>query len=359
MPSKNHHQPSTLHALTRQLFMSAGAPRHIAESIAQALINANLAGHDSHGVLHVSTYLSAIDSGAMDPAAEPTVVKETDRTIVLEANKGSGIYLAKRAMEMAVEKAKQVETCRVSFVRGHHIGRLGEWAELAARAGCIGIIASGRGGGPNGGNILPFGGASGALGTNPLAVGVPTGDDVPFVLDFATSVVAGGKVMVAESLGVDLPEGSIVDKDGNPSVDPSDVRKGGGLLAFGKHKGYAMSILTCLLGGLSGDFDTDARSMRGVYMQAMDVEAFLPLDAYQSGVRAFLDGIKATPPAPGFDEVLVPGDYEHNCRVARLGSGISVPPDVWGRIQACADKLGVSTDEDLTEPEDLARYTSP
>ena len=359
MPTEDRYQASYLYALVRQLFAAAGAPRHIAEAIADALVNANLAGHDSHGVLHVSMYLSAIDSGGMDPAAEPSVVRETERTILLEANRGSGIYLAKRAMEMAVEKAKGAEVCRVSFVRGHHIGRLGEWAELAARAGCIGIIASGRGGGPNGGNILPFGGARGALGTNPIAIGVPTGDDVPFVLDFATSVVAGGKVLVAEDRGVDLPEGSIVDKDGNPSVDPKDVREGGALLAFGKHKGYAMSILTCLLGGLSGDFDTDDESMRGVYMQAMDVEAFLPLDSYQAGVRAFLDGIKDTPPAPGFDEVLVPGDYEHNCRVERLETGIVIGEDVWGRIEGWADKLGVSLSEDLVEPADLERYASP
>ncbi len=349
-------QASYLHALTRQLFVVAGAPRHIAESIAEALVNANLAGHDSHGVQFVSSYLSSIDSGGMDPAAEPTVVKETDHTILLEANKGSGIYLAKRAMEMAVEKAKECETCRVSFVRGHHIGRLGEWAEQAARAGCIGIIASGRGGGNTGGSILPYGGAESALGTNPIAVGIPTGDDAPFVLDFATSVIAGGKVLVAESEGVELPENCLVDKDGNPSVNPSDWRDGGNLLAFGKHKGYAVSLLTCLLGGLSGDFVTTNGSMRGVYMQAMDVAAFTPLDAYQRGVRAFLDDIKATPPAPGFDEVLVPGDYEHNTRKKRLQTGIEVPSDIWARIQSWADKLRVSPSDDQVEQADLDRY---
>ena len=155
MATEQRFQASYLHALVQRLFISAGAPRHIAEVIAEILINANLAGHDSHGVLHVSTYLSAIDSGRMDPAAEPSIVKETDQTLILESNNGSGLFMAKTAMERAIEKAKKAEVCRVSFVRGHHIGRLGEYAEMAARAGCIGILLSGRGGGENGGDILP------------------------------------------------------------------------------------------------------------------------------------------------------------------------------------------------------------
>jgi len=358
MATKQCFQASYLHALTRQLFMSAGAPRHIAQVIAEILINANLSGHDSHGVLHVSTYLSAIDSGSMDPAAEPSVVKETDQTLILESNNGSGLFMAKTAMQHAIEKAKKAEVCRVSFVRGHHIGRLGEYAEMAARAGCIGILTSGRGGGERGGDILPFGGALSNLGTNPIAVGVPTGDDAPFVLDFATSVIAGGKVLVAKNQGEDLPEGCIVDKDGNPSVDPDDFLNGGHLLAFGGHKGYALSLLTCLLGGLSGDFNRDVGEMRGVFMQVMDVEAFTPLQAYQQGVRALLDGIKAIPPAPDFEEVLVPGDYEHNTRQKRLELGIEVSGDIYRRIEEWADKLEVSLSQDLVEPADIEQYRS-
>lgn len=351
-------QAGYLYALSRKMFSVAGAPQHIAETIAETLVNANLAGHDSHGVQFVPGYLSSIESGSMDPAAEPSIIKETERTLVLEAGQCSGIYLAKRAMEMATERAKQSETCRVSFVRGHHIGRLGEWAELAARRGCIGIIASGRGGGPDGGDILPYGGKESQLGTNPIAIGVPTGDDAPFVMDYATSVIAGGKVLVARSKGLQLPEGCIVDKDGNPTTDPAAFGGGGSLLAFGKHKGYGLSLVTCLLGGLSGDFNLEDLSMRGVYMQAMDVEAFVPLKDYQRGVRAFLDDIKSTPPTSGFDEVFVPGDFEHNNRTQRLADGIELPEGVWERIETSAEKLGVSTGEDEFDDADLAHYAA-
>jgi LDH2 family malate/lactate/ureidoglycolate dehydrogenase len=291
----------------------------------------------------------------MDPAAEPSVVRETETTVIYDGNNGSGLYTAKKAMELAIEKAKQADLCRVSFVRAHHIGRLGTWAEMAAHAGCIGIITTGGGAGGKG-KILPFGGSVGALGTNPIAVGFPTGDEAPFVLDYATSMIAAGKTMFAESKDADLPEGCIVDEGGNPSVKVADYRDGGHMLAFGQHKGYALSLLTCLLGGLSGNFDPEAGSMRGTFMQVMDVTAFTPLEAYQQGVRAFLNGIKATPPAPGFDEVLVPGDHEHHSRMERLEKGVEVWEKTTSAIQECADKLEVGLSDDLVEASDEARY---
>ena len=221
------YQASYLHAMTRRLFEAIGTPRHIADVIAETLVGANIAGHDSHGVLRIPSYLETIESGRQDPAAEPSVVRETETTVIYDGNNGSGLYTAKKAMELAIEKAKRADLCRVSFVRSHHIGRLGTWAEMAAHAGCIGIITTGGGGGGTG-KTLPFGGSIGAMGTNPIAVGVPTGDEVPFVLDYATSMIAGGKTMFAESKDADLPEGCVVDRDGNPSVKDED--------GYGQHR---------------------------------------------------------------------------------------------------------------------------
>tara|TARA_Y100000588_G_scaffold287299_1_gene305414 strand:+ start:11786 stop:12871 length:1086 start_codon:yes stop_codon:yes gene_type:complete len=356
------YQASYLHVMTRQLFEAAGTPTHIAEVIAETLVGANVAGHDSHGILRIPTYLELIEKEGIDPAAEPEIVRETDTTVIFDGNNGSGLYTARKAVELAIEKAKKNELCRVSIRNNHHIGRLGQWAEIAAHAGCIGWISTGGGGGKRkvgirGGGTLPYGGREGKLGTNPIAIGVPTGDDTPFVLDYATTMIAGGKTAFAESKDADLPEGTIVDKDGNPSVKVSDLTEGGNMLGFGLHKGYALSLFTCLLGGLSGNFDPEQGTMGGTYVQVTDVNSFIPLEEYQVGVRGFLDSIKETPPAEGFTEVLVPGDYEQNSRRERLEMGVEVWPKTVDRIQEWADKLEVTTGENLVVPaQDEAKY---
>ena len=355
MGTTHSFQVSYLHAMTREVLMAADTPHHIAENVAEILVNANLAGHDSHGVIRIPSYLQSIADGKTQPAAEPEFIDETSNTLRIDGGNGFGHHTARKAMERAIEKAKEADTCSVTLVRTGHIGRLGEYAEQAAQAGCIGITTNGNGV-KDGGNIVPFGGASGALGTNPISVGVPTGDDAPFVIDFATSMIAGGKIMFAQSRGVDLPEGCIVDKHGNPSVETADFYDGGFLLPFGKHKGYAFSLLMCLLGGLSGNFDVGRGAMGGQFMQVLNVSAFTPLEAYQQGVRAFLDGIKSIPPAPGFDEVLVPGDYEHRSRVQRLAHGVDVPDTTYQQILECAEKLKVPLSEGIVKPTDVERY---
>ena len=331
---------SALQAFTKNLFVAADTPRHIADDVAEILIKANLAGHDSHGVLRIPSYLDGIENGGIRPAAEPEVLRETDNTLHIDSGSGFGHYAARYAVRRAIKKAKTGRTCFATLIRTGHIGRVGEYAQEAAEAGCIGMITVG-GGSKGGGRILPFGGAVGALGTNPIAIGVPTGDDSPFLIDFATSMIANGKTYVADSENRDLPEGCVVDKHGNPTVKTAEYRDGGHLLAFGRHKGYALSLFVCLLGGLAGTFNVETGQMGGLYMQVIDVNAFGPLEAYQKGVRAFLDNIKSVPPAPGVDEVLVPGDFEVNTRTRRLTDGIDVPDTIYQELQACAEEWGV------------------
>ena len=348
-------QASYLHAMTRELLVAVATPHHIAENVAEILVNANLAGHDSHGVIRIPSYLQSIAGNRTQPAAEPIFIDETANTLRVDGGNGFGHYTARKAMERAIEKAKEADMCSVTLVRTGHIGRLGEYAEAAARTGCIGITTNGNGV-KDGGNIVPFGGASGALGTNPISIGVPTGDDSPFIIDFATSMIAGGKILFAQSRGMDLPEDCIVDKHGNPSVKTADFYDGGFLLPFGKHKGYAFSLLMCLLGGLSGNFDLERGAMGGQFMLVLNVSAFTPLEAYQEGVRAFLDGIKSIPAAPGFDGVLVPGDYERCSRLQRLAHGVDVPDTTYQEILEWGEKLEVSLSEGIVETADLERY---
>ena len=344
-----------LHAISRNIFVAAGAARHIAEDVSEILVNANLAGHDSHGVLRVPAYLRGIDAGSLKPKAEPEVLAETANTLRLDGQRGFGHYVSRWAIHRAIEKAKEAVSCSVSVSNTGHIGRLGEYAEAAARAGCIGLISVGSGG-RGAGPTVPYGGSEGAFSTNPIAIGVPTGDESPFIVDYATSMVAEGKIQVARSKGIDLPEGCILDKNGMPSVKPADFYDGGALLAFGKHKGYALAMFTCLLGGLGGTFDVESGKMGGIFMQAINVNAFTPIEDYQKGVRAFLDGIKSTPPAHGFDEVLAPGDFEARSRKQRLTDAIEIPDTIYNQLQECAEKLGVSIGEDTIEENDKAHY---
>jgi LDH2 family malate/lactate/ureidoglycolate dehydrogenase len=336
--------------------MAAGAPRPIADEVTEILVKANLAGHDSHGVLRVPAYLRSIAAHDLDPAAKPAIIRESTNLLLVDGQSGFGHYTARQAMAWAIDKARQAEVCCVSFINTGHIGRLGEYAEQAARAGCIGLIAFGVGGRQSGA-VAPFGGIGGALKTNPLAVGVPTGDEIPFVLDYATTVVAEGKLQVARSKKANLPAGYIVTKDGQPSTDPADYYDGGFLLPFGGHKGYALGVLMALLGGLSGNFNAETGFVKGEFMQVINIEAFTPLETYQRGVRALLNSIKTTPPAPGFEEVLVPGEYEHRSRLKRLAEGIELPTTIYGELQEWADRLAVSLNEELVESSDRQRYS--
>ena len=344
MVTMHRFHAADLRAITQRIFMAAGTPDHIAADVAEILVNANLTGHDSHGILRIPAYLEQIEGGDIVPDAEPEIIKETSNLVVIDGKKGFGHYTARQAMDLAIEKARRADICAVSFAQINHIGRLGEYAEQAAHAGCIGLITVGVGG-EGRGCTVPYGGTGRWLGTNPMAAGVPTGDDAPFVLDFATSVVAEGKLQVARSKGDDLPAGYIVDKAGQPSTRTADFYAGGALLTMGRHKGYALSLLFCLLGGLAGPFDAEKNRMGGAFMQVIHVESFTPLAEYQRHVRAFLNGFKASSPAPGFDEVLVPGDMEYCTRTERLAQGIEVPATILSQIREWAAKLKVSLDE--------------
>lgn len=346
---------SYLFAVSRRLLVAAGTPDHIADEVSAILIGANLAGHDSHGVLRIPTYLQLIAEQKLDPAAEPKIIANDATTLQIDGQNGFGHYTAQQAMTLAIEKSRTSKISCVTFTRIQHIGRLGEYAEMAARAGCLGLITVG-GGARGVGRTSPHGGAKAVLGTNPIAIGVPTGDKTPFVLDFATSIVAQGKIQVAKSKGLDMPPGHLLDSDGLPTVKIEDFETGGSLVPFGGHKGYALSLFVCLLGGLGAPFNLEQAAMQGCYMQVLDIDAFTPLETYQHNVRTFLNMIKETPLAPDADEILVPGDFEQRNREQRLRDGIEVPETIYTQLQQWATKLQVSTDETIVEASDLHRY---
>jgi LDH2 family malate/lactate/ureidoglycolate dehydrogenase len=330
-----------LRAVTSRIFEAAGTPPDLAAQMADVLVESNLVGHDSHGVIRIPAYLEQIRRGTLIPSARPEVISETPGSALVDGKYGFGHIAAAFATEVAVRKAKEAKAVVVAIVRCNHIGRLGEWAERAAARDVIAIVVVGGSGGP--GLAAPYGGAARALGTNPISIGIPGGTMPDLLVDFATTAIAEGKVQVARAKGEPLPPGCILDKDGNPSTNPEDLYAGGMLLPFGGHKGYGLAMVVEMLGGALAPgviYNGDGRR-GGAVIIAVDATTFCTLADYESSADFTLRRIKAVPPARGFSEVLLPGEPERRSREQRLRNGIPVPEATWEAITAAARGLGV------------------
>ncbi|MGE3269014.1 MAG: Ldh family oxidoreductase [Chloroflexota bacterium] len=325
------------------IFRAAGASADNTECVVSALIGANLAGHDSHGILRIPAYVNDIKNGRLDPKAAPEVVHEAGSTAIVDGGATFGQVGARFSADTAIEKARSSGIAAVTAKNCHHTGRIGEWAERVAAAGMVGFATTAGIRGPY--STVPFGGAKGALGTNPLAWAFPrTGGKPPILLDYATSAVAQGKLQVARAKGAPVPEGCIIDKHGNPTTDVEEYFDGGNLLPFAGHKGYSLSVVVELLAvGLSGGALV-AEGTRGscFFVLAMSPEAFLSRGDFDSYVESISERMTSTPPAPGFSRVLLPGEPEASTRAERLKDGIPVAERTWEQIQETASGLGVS-----------------
>lgn len=339
-----------LRRITEAIFQAAGAPADLAAEMGEALVGANLAGHDSHGVIRIPAYLGMIKEGQLDPKARPEIVKETATTALVDGKWAFGHVAAKYATNVAIKKAKEFGTAAVSIVRCNHIGRLGQWASQAAAEDVIALVVVGGSGGSSRmgtGTAAPFGGAERALSTNPIAIGVPGGHETPDMLvDFATTVVAEGKLQVARAKGAPVPPGAILDKHGNPTTNANDFYDGGMMLPFAGHKGYALSMFVEMLGGaLSPGDEYNGEGRRGAaVIWAVDAFAFRSRDSYEQNADFVLQRIKRVKPAPGFDEVLLPGEPEARSAEARLKEGIPIADTTWEQIVAGARELGVDVE---------------
>ena len=330
-----------LRRVGRAVFVAAGASEENAARVTDALIDANLTGHDSHGVLRIPQYLDAIWAHEIVPDARPTLRQETPTAALVDGNWTFGQVGAKYAAEVAIAKAKETGIAVVGLVRAQHTGRVGEYTEMAAAEGVIGMMVAGGYGGPVG--AAPYGGAGMAFSTNPISFGIPAGERPPVVVDFATTAVAMGK---------QLPPGCIVDREGRPTTNPDDFFAGGYLLPFGGHKGYGLAVAIELLaqaftgadalaeGNLGGDIYGRSASL----MIALRADLFRPRADFARSVDATLDRIKSVPPAPGFAEVLVPGEPELRKRQRRLAEGILVAENTWEKIRIYAGRLCVDVE---------------
>ena len=341
-------QAKILTTFVRDLFLAAGSSESNADLVARSLVRTNLTGHDSHGVIRVPQYLEMIADGRLKPAVTPVVEQETDVITVVDGGHTFGQVVADFGIRAAIEKAKPKGIAATGLKNAQHVGRLGEWVELAAQENLIGLGFCN--GGTPGGLVTPFGGAGRFMGTNPFAAAVPTEDGEPIVIDFATSVVAEGKVRLARNKGDTLAEGLIQTKDGLPSTDPNDLYAGGTLMPMGGHKGSGLSFLMELLGGLllgqgSPKFADYGKFRNGVLFIVLSIEAFRPLAPFLAQTSELSGLFKASPPAPGFDEVLLPGEPERRMTKMRLQEGIPIDDGTWGGLVDCAERFNLALPE--------------
>ena len=328
------------------LLQGAGAPAVEAATVARHVIGANMAGHDSHGIIQIPTYIDRVDKGDIVPGADWKIVQESATTTVVDGHWGFGYVANERAMQYTIEKAETQNIAACTVFRQGHIGRLASYPLMAAERGMIAMITADSGRGPK--HVAPFGGREKRLGTNPISIAMPSNLDGPFFLDMATSAVAAGKINLAVARGSSIPEGWIIDKDGQATTDPADFKAGGPLLPLGGsegYKGYGLSamveIFSGILTGLGHGVEPTGKHNDGCFMAVFKVEAFRELATFKQEVTDFAHYLKDTKPADGFEEVLYPGEIEHRMEVGRGKNGIPVEDATWDKLAALAAKYGM------------------
>lgn len=330
-----------LESLGQRIFAAAGAPADVASFMAHSLVVGNLMGHDSHGVIRIPRYVQQINERQLKPAAKPEIIKETETTALVGGNWTFGQVSTKFATELAIAKARKANVAAVGVTQLNHVGRVGQFAEMIASAGMFGMVVVGFH--KEGKSVAPYGGTGRMFGTNPWALAVPAGKRPMIVLDFASSILAEGKLQVARAKKAELPPGVIFDKEGHPSTNVEDFYAGGVLMPFGLHKGSGLSMFATLFPILIGaDVFGQPTRATGTFIIAVNIEAFRPLEDFRREVDALIAEIKAVPPAPGVDEVLVAGEPEQRNIADRTANGIYVPDETWRQLNVTAEKLSVA-----------------
>lgn len=340
---------STWTSFAERLFLAVGVPADEASRVSRSLVDANLCGHDSHGLIRVLQYIDAIRDGRVKPGAPFSVVKETASVLVVDGGKGLGQVQAHRLLERLIPRAQALGLAAGTLKHAGHIGRLGEYAEVAAQQkmalfATVNNHGFGRG-------VAPPGGKEARIGTNPLCIGVPTKGD-PVVLDIGTSVVAEGKVRVLFNKGQPVPQGWLLDPDGKPTTDSGVLYREprGSILPLGApsqaYKGFGIGLLLdMLVGGLSGAPCSAPGlpnlSANAVLFLVIDVSQFAGAEHFLREVTGLTENIRSTPRAEGVNEIMLPGDPERRSKSQRLAAGITVDDGTWGQLETLAKKLGV------------------
>jgi len=316
-------------------------------AVCSNLIEANLAGHDSHGIGMLPRYTDSYLEGSLKPNTHVRTVLDAGAMLRLDGQAGFGQVVGHEAMALGIERAQQHGCCVMGLGNAHHLGRIGAWAEQAAAAGLVSlhfvnVISRGI--------VAPYGGSDARFGTNPFTAAIPLKGRAPLILDFATSVIAQGKTRVAHNKGEQVPPDHLIDHEGNPTQDPrySVIEPFGAILAFGAHKGYGMAVVCELLGGAlaagMAQYTSDSskkRVLNGMLTVLIDPAKIADMAAYEREALTFVDWVTASPPRAGFDRVRLAGEPERESRARRTQSGVPVDATTWQEILNAAGKLGV------------------
>ena len=342
-------KPETLRSYCAAVLQGYGVETGCAQTVADCLVDADLCGVSTHGVSRLAIYLERLKAGVVEKGNRIHIEKESPAALVVDAGNTLGMPAAKFAMERCIEKASDAGACFATVKNSNHFGMASYYTKMAAARGMIGICATNLTG-----KIAPFGAAEPYMGTNPISVAAPAVGD-PVVLDMAPSVVALGKLILAQKLGSPIPLGWALDKEGKPTTDPAEGRKGS-LVPIGGPKGSGIAIIVDILCGIlsGGKFgphlhdlygDMEHPQEVGHFIGVIDVAHFVDVDDFRRGVAQMRSEIKALRPAEGVEEIFMPGERSLNRRKKNLEQGIALPDEVFQELVSYGRGCGVAFPE--------------
>ncbi|HVZ97694.1 MAG TPA: Ldh family oxidoreductase [Chitinophagaceae bacterium] len=355
--SKNYSYEE-LYAFTEKIFISIGCSAADAALATKSLLIADLRGVDSHGVARLSGYVRLWEAKRINAAPQIKIVHETPSTAVVDGDKGLGLVVAPFAMQVAIEKAKNAGTGWVSVANSNHFGIAGAHAMMALQHDMIGMAMT------NGSAIVaPTFSTERLLGTNPIAVAIPAGNEEPFVADFATTTAANGKLEILQRKNQEAPDGWVQTKTGEPSNDANELKKGGALLPLGgdrehgSHKGYALGaivdIFSAILSGANygpwvPPFPAyvpmpENRPGEGIghFFGAMRIDAFRPKEEFEHNMDKWIQRFKSAKTIAGEERVIIPGQPETEFEKERMKNGIPLPEAVVNDLRNAGQRFGI------------------
>ena len=335
-----------LAAFATSAYRALGLPPEDADLVADTLVQADLWGHQSHGVMRTFWYAARIQSGAMQPVTEPDLAVDGGAIAVIDGRDGVGQVIAARAMREAIARAKKHGIGAVAIRNSNHFGTAMYYTRMASDDGCVGFMSTNAS--PA---MAPWGGREKRVGTNPWSLASPAGRYAPMALDIANTAVARGKLYLARQHGEDIPEGWAIDEDGRPTTDPV-AGIAGNILPFAEHKGYAIAVMMDVLSGVLsgshfgadvvGPYVPEGRSGVGHLAIALNIESFRPLSDFCRDMERLVESIKAAPKAPGTNEIFYPGELEARADAHHRTIGIALPRDTIDELNAGARNLGIA-----------------
>jgi uncharacterized oxidoreductase len=335
-----------LQNLVSAIFAAAGCRPPENERIAHYLVESNLVGHDSHGVIRVPIYIQWLREGKVLANQELRVVFQNDCIAIVDGQFGFGQTMGEKAMELGLAKVRKQGVAVVALRNPGHLGRIGDWAEMAAKAGILSLHFVNTSG--MGILVAPFGGIERRLSANPVAAGIPIPGKPPLIWDISTSTIAEGKIKVALNKGVPVPDNCLIDPEGKPTNDPKVFYgpPSGAILPFGGHKGFGLGILAeVLAGALTGNGCSNPakadRLTNGMLTILLDPAVFQREQDFAAEVNRFIDYVRSSKKTSPQSEILMPGEIEERNRDRRRREGIELDDKTWSQIFATAKSLHV------------------